>query len=124
MFVKENPDRKKGKYTNRPQLIHLTNYVKNEMTLVNYSLYSHDAVSQYAERAFRSTRAIERKRFNSISTVDDNSCYTSQEKDNKVVSKVEVCPMFNENRDIENCTYYLEQKMEERNKLLLKNKLS
>ena len=41
----------------------------------------------------------------------------------KVTSKVEVCPMCNENHDIEDCTYYLLQTMDERSKFIFKNKL-
>ena len=46
----------------------------------------------------------ERKKFNAMETVDDNSCNISQDKSNKVASKIEVCPMCNENHDIEDCT--------------------
>ena len=56
-----------------------------------------------------------------MATVADNSCTMSQDKSNKVASKVEVCPMCNENHDIEDCTYYLQHTMEERNKFLFKN---
>ena len=41
------------KYSKEPQLIDLTNFVEDEMTLVNDTLYSRDAVSQYVERAPR-----------------------------------------------------------------------
>ena len=65
----------------------------------------------------------ERKKFNAMATVVDNSCNMSQDKSNEVASKVEVCPMCNENHDIENCAYYLQKTMEERSKFLFKNKL-
>ena len=58
-----------------------------------------------------------------MATAADNSCNMSHDKSNKVASKVEMCPMCNENHDIEDCTYYLQQTMEERSKLLFKNKL-
>ena len=93
------------------------------MTLVNDPLYSRDAVSQYVERVPRYSEKRERKRFNAMATVADNSCNLSQDKSHKVASKVEVCPMCNENHDIEDCNYYLQQTMEERSKLLFKNKL-
>ena len=63
------------------------------------------------------------KRFNTMATVADNSCNLSQDKSNKVASKVEACPMCNENYDIEDCNYYLLQTMGERSKFLFKNKL-
>ena len=74
------------------------------MALVDEPLYSRDAVSQYVERAPRYSERRERKRFNAMETVDDNSCSISQDKSNKVASKIEVCPMCNENHDIEDCT--------------------
>ena len=95
------------------------------MILVNDTLYSCDAVSQFVERTPRYSEKRERKSFNAIATVGDNSCNISQDKSNKVPSKVEVCPMCGENHDIEDCTYYLQQTItiEERNKFLFKNKL-
>ena len=51
-----------------------------------------------------------------MATVVDNYCNISQLKSNKVASKVEVCPMRNENHDIQDCTYYLQKTMEEKNK--------
>ena len=46
-----------------------------------------------------------------MTTVADNSGNISQEKSDKVTSKVEVCPVCNENHGIEDCTYYLQQTM-------------
>ena len=59
-----------------------------------------------------------------MTTVADNSGNISQEKSDKVTSKVEKCPVCNENHGIEDCTYYLQQTMKERSKFLFKNKLS
>ena len=58
-----------------------------------------------------------------MATVADNSCNMSHDNSNKIASKVEVFPMSNENDDIEDCTYYLQQTMKERSKFLFKNKL-
>ena len=57
-----------------------------------------------------------------VAAVADNSCKMSH-KSSKVASKVEVCPVCNENQDIEDCTYYLQQTMKERSKFLFKKKL-
>ena len=46
-----------------------------------------------------------------MATVADNIGNISQKKSDKVTSKVEVCPMCNENHSIEDCTYYLQQTM-------------
>ena len=57
-----------------------------------------------------------------MAEVADNSCNMSHDKGNKVASKVEMCPMCNKNHDIKDCTYYLQQTMEERSKFLFKHK--
>ena len=82
------------KYSKEPQLIDLTNFVEDEMTLVNDPLYSRNAVSQYVNRAPRYSEKRERKKLNAMETVADNSCHVSHDKSNKVASKVEVCPMI------------------------------
>ena len=63
------------------------------------------------------------KRFNATATGANNSCNKSHDKSNRVTSKVKVCPMCNENHDMEDYTYYLQKTMEERIKFLFKNKL-
>ena len=83
-------------------MIDIINFVDDEMTLVHDHLYSRDAVSQYVERAPRYSGKTERK-----TIVADNSCNISQEKSDKVTSKVKVYPMCYENHEIEDCTYYL-----------------
>ena len=111
------------KYSKQLQLIGLANVFEDEITLVNDPLYSRDAISQYVDRAPRQSEKRVRKKFDAMATAADNSCNMSHDKSNKVASKVEMCPMCNENHDIEDCTYYLQQTMEERSKLLFKNKL-
>ena len=64
------------------------------MTLVNDPLYSRNAVSQYVNRAPRYSEKRERKKLNAMETIADNSCHVSHDKNNKVASKVEVCPMI------------------------------
>ena len=68
--------------------------------LVNDPLYSRDAVNQYVDRAPRYSEKRERKKVNAMATVTDNSCNMSHDKSNKVASKVEMYPMWNENHDI------------------------
>ena len=88
------------KFSKEPQLIDLTNFVEDEITLVNDPLYSRDAVNQYVDRAPRYSEKRERKKVNAMATVTDNSCNMSHDKSNKVASKVEMYPMWNENHDI------------------------
>ena len=93
------------------------------MNFLNNLLYSLNAVSQYINRAPRYSEKRERKKVNAMATVADNSFNISHDKRNKVASKVEVCRTCNKNHDIEDCTYYLQQRMEEKSKFLFKNKL-
>ena len=88
------------------------------MNLVNDPLYSRYDASQYDERAPTYSGKIKIERFNVMATVADNSCNISQEESNKVASKVEVFPIRTENHDIEDCTYELQQTMEERGNLI------
>ena len=103
---------KKRKYSKESQPIELVNFVDNEMTLVSCLLYSRDVVSHYVKRALRYSKNSERKRFNAIATVTDNSWHILQEKSNKVASKIKVYSVRDDNHDIENCTYYLQKTME------------
>ena len=107
-----NPLQLRKKSSKGPQVIDLTNFFEDKMTLVNDPLYSRGAVSQYVIRAPRCNEKRERKRFTAMETVTDNSCNISYDKSNKVASKVEMYPMCNKHHDIENCTYYLPQTME------------
>ena len=93
------------------------------MNFLNNLLYSLNAVSQYINRAPRYSEKRERKKVNAMATVADNSFNISHDERNKVASKVEVCRTCNKNHDIEDCTYYLQQRMEEKSKFLFKNKL-
>ena len=97
------------KYSKERQMIDIINFVDDEMTLVHDHLYSRDAVSQYVERAPRYSGKTERK-----TIVADNSCNISQEKSDKVTSKVKVYPICYENHEIEDCTYYLQHTINER----------
>ena len=58
-----------------------------------------------------------------MATVVDNYCNISQLKSNKVASKVEVCPMCNENHDIEDCITIYSKQWKKKTSILFKNKL-
>ena len=49
------------KYSKEPQLKGLTNFVEDEMTLLNDPLYSCDAASQHVQRAARYSEKRERR---------------------------------------------------------------
>ena len=78
------------KNSKEPQLIDLTNVVRDEMTLVNDPLYLRDAVGKYVERPPRHKEKSVRKSCNAMATVTDNFCNVLQDKSNKAASKVEV----------------------------------
>ena len=100
-----------------PQLFDLANYIEDKMTLVSDPLYSKDAVSQYIEK---NQKFIKSKRY-TVSTVKAEE-----------LEKVHICKKFkvgnrgtvcNENHDIEDSVFFLQQTLEERSKLLYKKKL-
>ena len=62
----------------------------------------------------------EKKRFSGMATVTDNSYNMLHDKSIKIASKAKVCPMSNENHGIKDCTYNLQQTMEEKIVLLFK----
>ena len=72
------------------------------MTLVNDPLYSHNTVSQYVERAPRySQKGKERDSTQWQQWLKILVIYHRERViKSKVASKVEVCPMYNENHDI------------------------
>ena len=99
------------------QLFDLANSVENEMTLVNDLLYSRDVVSQYIEKnqkLIRSKKFI----FNTVKTEELGKVDISKKL--KVGNR---CPLCNENYDIEDCVFFLQQTLEEQSKLLYKKKL-
>ena len=90
------------------------------MTLVNETLYSHNAVIQYVDRSPRYSEKRKKKRFSGMATVTDNSYNMLHDKSIKIASKAKVCPMSNENHGIKDCTYNLQQTMEEKIVFLFK----
>ena len=94
-------------HSREPWLFDLANFVEDEMTLVSDALYSRDAVSQYIEK---NQKFIKSKRF-TVNTVKAEE-----------VGKVDIseklkvgdrCPVCNENHDIEDCVFFLQQTLEE-----------
>ena len=94
-------------HSREPRLFDLANFVEDEMTLVSVPLYFRDAVSQYIEK---NQKFIKLERF-TVNTV-------KAEEVGKVdiSNKLEVgdrCPVCNENHDIEDCVFFLQQTLEE-----------
>ena len=94
-------------HSREPQLFHLANFVEEEMTLVSDPLYSRDAVSQYVEK---NQKFIISKRFtvNRVKTEELGKVDISKKL--KVGNR---CPLCNENHDIEDCVFFLQQTLKE-----------
>ena len=57
-----------------PTLIDLSNFVEDEMTLVNDQIFSREAVSQYYEKGpKRQDHRVDRRKFHAMATKIDNS---------------------------------------------------
>ena len=88
------------------------------MTLVNDTLYSRDAVSQYIEKT---SKRGNRQKVNSFATFKD------EQREDQRISKLPkndvICAICKEGHDIENCKMYLQKTLEERSKLIFKEML-
>ena len=105
-----------------PTLTNLSDFVEDEMTLINDPLYSREAVSQYLEKGpTRQGQRLDRRKFHTMATKTDNSSKDTQ-KGNKTTNEKK-CPGCVDKHDIEDCKYYLQQTLEERSKLIFKKKL-
>ena len=85
-----------------PTLIDLSNFVEDEMTLVNYPLYSRKASIPHPEKG--PTRQS-RTKFHTMATKIDNSSESTQKENKK--NNERTCPVCGERHDIEGCKYYL-----------------
>ena len=95
-----------------PPLFDLANFVEDEMTLVSDPLYSRDAVSQYVEK---NQTFIKSKRFTVNADKTEEVGKVDISKKLRVANR---CPVCNENHDIEECVFFIQQTLEERSKLL------
>ena len=87
------------------------------MTLASDPLYSRDAVSQYIEK---NQKFVKSERFTVNTVKAEERGKVDISKKLKVDNR---CPASNENRDIEDYVFFLQQTLEERSKLFYKSKL-
>ena len=112
----------RSKDSREPKLIDFSNFVEDEMTLVNDELYSSETASHYLKkRPTKQGQRGEKRKLHTIFTKTDRSSEGTQ-KGNKM-SNEQTCPVCGEKHDTEDCKYYLQQSLEERSKLIFKKKL-
>ena len=97
--------------TREPGLPDLTNFIEDEMNIVNDPLFSREAVWQYEDKPLKPHR---RKKIQNYAIKETSG------NENKGTSK---CPICEGQHDIEECTTILEQAVEDRSKTIYKKRL-
>ena len=99
-----------------PGLIDLTNFIEDEMVLVNDPLFSRgfQAVGQYEEKPLKQqSRSTKHKFQTRVIKEAGNSGKRDKAK----------CPIYDDHHDIEECQVFLSQTMEDRSRTLYKKRL-
>ena len=96
-----------------PGLIDLTNFIEDEMVLVNDPLFSREAVGQYEEKPLKQQSRSTKHKFQT---------HVIKEAGDSGKRDKAKCPICDEH-DIEECQVFLSQTMEDRSKTLYKKKL-
>ena len=95
-------------------LIDLTNFIEDEMVLVNDPLFSREAVGQYDEKPLKQQSRSTKHKFQTH-VIKEAEGSGKRDKAN--------CPVCDDHHDIEQCQVFLSQTMEDRSKTLYKKKL-
>ena len=95
-----------------PGLMDLTNFIEDEMVLVNDPLFSREAVGQYEEKSLKQQSRSTKHKFQThvIKEIGDSA------KGDKAK-----CPVCDDHHDIEECQVFLSQTTEDRSKTLYKD---
>ena len=97
-----------------PGLTDLTNFIEDEMVLVDDLLFSRETVGQYEEKPLKQqSRSTKHKFQTHVIRVAGDSGKSDKAK----------CPVCDDHHDIEQCQAFLSQTMEDRSKRLYKKKL-
>ena len=97
-----------------PRLTDLTNFIEDEMVLVNDPLLSWEAVGQYEEKPLKQQSKPTNHKF--------QTHFIKESGDSGKRDKVKY-PVCDDHRDIKECQVFLSQTMEDRSKTLYKKKL-
>ena len=108
----------KAKYSREFELKDLINYVDEGTTLVSDPLFSKKDVVQYLEK--RDVKIDTRKRVRSYVIRAEKE---SKNKPNKVTKGKKKCVMCDACNDLDDCSVFMSQTVEDRSKVLFKNKL-
>ena len=94
-----------------PGLIDLTNFIEDEMVLVNDPPFSREAVGQYEEKPLKQHSRSTRHKFQT---------HVIKEAEDSGKRDKAKCPVCDYHHDIEDCQVFLSQTMEDRSKALYK----
>ena len=97
-----------------PGLTDLTNFIEDEMVLVNDPVFSREAVGQYEEKSLKQQSRSTKHKFQT---------HVIKETGGSGKRDKAKCPICDDHHDIEECQIFLSQTMEDRSKTLYKKKL-
>ena len=108
----------RGKHSREPELKDLINYADKEIALVSDPLLSKEAVEQYLDK--RDVKADKRRGVRSYAIRPDEESINKPDKDTKEKDKYVMCGACH---DLDDCSIFISQTVEDRSKVLFKNKL-
>ena len=102
--------------TREPGLLNLTNFIEDEMILVNDPLFSREAVGQYDQKTPRPQKFHKHQKIHTYAITKDEREVTQ--------AKTGTCPVCEKgHQDIEDCPTFLTQPVQDRSKTVFKKKL-
>ena len=107
-----------AKHSREPELKDLINYVDKETALVSDPLFSKEAVEQYLDK--KDVKVDKRRRVRSYAIRSEEE---SKDKPDKHTKQKGKCVMFGACHDLDDCNLFMSQTVEDRSKMLFKNKL-
>ena len=105
--------------TREPELLDLTNFIEDEMILVNDPLFSREAVGQYDEKPPRPQKFQKHQKIHTYAITKD-----AVDEREVTQAKTGNCPVCEKgHHDIEDCPTFLTQPVQDRSKTVFKKKL-
>ena len=108
----------RAKYSREPELKDLINYVGRETALVSDPLFSKEAVEQYLDK--RDVMVDKTRRVRSYAIRSEEKSENKLDKDTKEKDKCVICGACH---DLDDCSIFMFQAVEDRSKVPFKNKL-
>ena len=108
----------RAKYSREPELKDLINYVDRETALVSDPLFSKETVELYLDK--RNVMVDKRRRVRSYAIRSEEKSKNKLDKDTKEKDKCVICGACH---DLDHCSIFVSETVEDRSKVSFKNKL-